>query len=60
MNRITKSFYAMLVLLAGFFTATAGENPKWRDEPGLYAEFNTTKGVIVCQLEYQKVPMTVG
>lgn len=26
---------------------------------GLYAQFETTKGEIVCKLEYQKVPMTV-
>jgi len=27
---------------------------------GLFAEFNTTKGTMVCQLEYQKTPITVA
>lgn len=60
MNKITKSLFAVLTILAGFFTAIAGENPNWKNEPGLYAEFTTDKGVIVCQLEFKKVPMTVG
>lgn len=39
--------------------ATA-ENPNWEKTDGIYAVFNTNKGKIVCQLEYVKVPMTVG
>jgi len=27
---------------------------------GIYAQFTTNKGIIICQLEYQKTPMTVG
>ena len=29
-------------------------------ENGIYARLITNKGIIVCQLEYQKTPMTVG
>lgn len=41
---------------AGILNAQNAVEP----ENGIYARFITNKGIIVCQLEYQKTPMTVG
>ena len=50
---------AVLTLFASN-TILAGEKEKTELEPGLYVEFTTARGVILCVLEYQKTPMTVG
>lgn len=55
----------LLVAILSFVTvgfAYAQDGPAKADalEPGIYAQFNTTKGVIICELEYKKTPMTVA
>jgi len=46
------------VLVASLGMVQAAEEKKLAD--GLYAEFNTSKGKIVVQLEFEKVPLTVA
>jgi cyclophilin family peptidyl-prolyl cis-trans isomerase len=49
-------FTLLLLPFAGFLHAQHATEI----EDGMYARFTTSKGIIVCQLEYQKTPMTVG
>jgi cyclophilin family peptidyl-prolyl cis-trans isomerase len=60
---MTKKHFIKLMVCAAALAATlnpafAADDKKMAD--GVYAEFNTSKGKIVVQLEYEKTPLTVA
>lgn len=55
-----KKISILLTMLCAINLMWAQNKENAELEPGIYAEFNTTKGTILCVLEYQKTPMTVG
>lgn len=60
-----KKVFNFLVVVCASFTMHAcnaqgnNNNPNMKED-GIYAKFNTNKGIIICVLEYKKTPMTVG
>ena len=48
------------IVLSLCMVIALGANAQKNLTDGIYAEFNTTKGKIICQLEYEKTPMTVA
>lgn len=64
MNHLSKFSFSLFLFVVSFASfAQKTKAPKintkgW--EPGLYAQFNTSKGEILIKLEHEKVPMTVA
>lgn len=62
-TRILQNLTLTLAVLCFAFTTFGQKKHKPNKKglkPGIYVEFYTNKGTILCQLEYQKTPMTVA
>lgn len=60
MKKIIGLFALLLTFAPAVHAQKEGKKAKVKLEDGLYVQFNTTKGTIICQLEMDKTPMTVA
>jgi len=59
MRKVVLSLGIVLTTVASLFAQQKLESPIELTD-GIYAVFNTTRGEIICQLAYEKTPMTVA